>query len=223
MKLRHRSAMLTAFSAAVITAHAAMWEATLPPGSETDPIALNKALGKTDASTLEQVKGSKGELRPQTFPGLATKTANEGLFRAVLTKEGVVLPPDMAGTGPFYLLKADGRYHLLTPRNFATLYGPMKTAEEVLPFLSAYVKVFLDPHANIVRTPVDVKEFQKVEPPALTQITEAENGWAVRLILYSAYRTRAFYEARLRVQRDGAVVVEEKIHKTRDLGPGFMF
>jgi hypothetical protein len=93
----------------------------------------------------------------------------------------------------------------------------------VLPFLSGYVKVFLDPYANIVRTPADVKESQKVEPPALTQVTEAEGGWNVRLILYSAYRTRAFYEARLRVQGDGVIDVEEKIHKIKELGPGFMF
>src|SRR4029434_7283460 len=150
---RCRSGILVALAAAFIPAHAdkIAWEAVLPPGGETDPIVLNKALGKTDASSLEQVKGSKGELRPQNFPDLAPKTsAHEGLFRVVLTKEGVVLPPDMAGTGPFFLLKADGRYRLLTPRNFATLYGPLKKKEELLPYVAAYTKIFLDPYANMV-------------------------------------------------------------------------
>jgi hypothetical protein len=219
---RCRSGILVAVAVVSTRVHAA-WEATLPPGSETDPIALNKALGKTDASSLEQVKGSSGQLRPQNFPDLTPKAAHEGLFRVVLTKEGVVLPPDMTGTGPFFLLKAEGRYHLLTPHNFAALYGPVKTKDEVLPYVSVYTKVFLDPYANLVRTPGDVKEFQKVEPPALTEVTEAEGGWNVRLILYSAYRIRAFYEARLRVQQDGAIVVEEKIRKIKELGPGFMF
>jgi hypothetical protein len=223
---RCRSGILVALAAAFIPAHAdkITWEAVLPPGGETDPIVLNKALGKTDASSLEQVKGSKGELRPQAFPELAPKTsAHEGLFRVVLTKEGAVLPPDMTGTGPFFLLKAEGRYYLLTPRNFAALYGPVKTKEEMFPYVSVYTKVFLDPYANLVRTPADVKDFQKVEPPALTEVTEADGGWAVRLILFSAYRVRAFYEARLRLKQSGEVVVEEKVHKIKELGPGFLF
>jgi hypothetical protein len=223
---RCSSRILVALAAAATPAHAdkIAWEAALPPGGETDPIVLNKAVGKTDASSLEQVKGSKGELRPQNFPDLAPRTsAHEGLFRVVLTKEGVVLPPDMTGTGPFFLLKAEGRYHLLTPRNFATLFGPLKTKEEVLPYVSVYTKIFLDPYASLVRTPLDVKDFQKVEPPALTEVTEAPGGWVVRVILFSAYRVRAFYEARLRVQQDGAIVVEEKIRKIKELGPGFMF
>jgi hypothetical protein len=218
------STILVAVAVAVIATRAyAAWEATLPPGGETDSVALNKAVGKTDASSLEQVQGSIGQLRPQNFPDLKPKAAHEGLFRVVLAKEGVVLPPDMAGTGPFFLLKAEGRYHLLTPRNFATLYGPVKTKEEVLPYVSIYTKVFLDPYASLVRTAADVKDFQKVEPPALTEVTEADGGWVVRAILFSAYRVRAFYEARLRVQQDGAVVVEEKIRKIKELGPGFMF
>ena len=221
---RCRSGILVALATAVTeTSAGAAWEAALPPGGETDPVALNKALGKADATSLEQVKGSIGQLRPQNFPDLTAKAAYEGLFRVVLTKEGAVLPPDMTGTGPFFLLKAQGRYHLLTPRNFATLYGPVKTRDEVLPHVAAYAKIFLDPYANLVRTPADVKEFQKVEPPALTEVTEAQGGWVVRLILFSAYRVRAFYEARLRVQQDGAVVVEENIRKIKELGPGFMF
>jgi hypothetical protein len=224
MSLRTSSRILVAVATALIATRAnAEWEATLPPGGETDPIALNKALGKTDASALEQVKGSKGQLRPHNFPDLTAKVANEGLFRVVLMKEGVVLPPDMAGTGPFFLVKADARYHLLTPRNFARLYGPLKTKDEMLPYLSGYAKLFLDPYANLVRTATDVRESQKAEPPALTEVTEAQGGWDVRLILYSAYRVRAYYEARLRVERDGAIAVKEKLHKIKELGPGFMF
>jgi hypothetical protein len=72
---RCRSGILVALAAAVIPAHAdkIAWEAVLPPGGETDPIVLNKALGKTDASSLEQVKGSKGELRPAGFSGPRTE------------------------------------------------------------------------------------------------------------------------------------------------------
>jgi hypothetical protein len=176
---RCRSGILVALAAAVIPAHAdkITWEAVLPPGGETDPIVLNKALGKTDASSLEQVKGSKGELRPQAFPDLAPKTsAHEGLFRVVLTKEGAVLPPDMTGTGPFFLLKSEGRYYLLTPRNFAALYGPVKTRKRCFPTFRStpkYSSILCQPRPHAA----DVKDFQKVEPPALTEVTEADGGW----------------------------------------------
>ena len=119
-----------------MVAHAVspVWEAALPNGGHTDPVALNQAAGEARATALEMVKGAKGELQPQEIAGLKPAVAIEGVFRVFLKKDGIALPPDMDGTGPFYVFKIDGAFYLLTQRNFATLYGPVKSKEEVLPW-----------------------------------------------------------------------------------------
>ncbi len=199
------------------------WEAPLPGGQHTDPIALNKAAGETAAAILEMVKGAKGELQPQNFPDLKSKTPLDGIFRVILKNEGAILPPDMAGAGPFHVFKTGGSYYLLTRRNFASLFGPLKSKDEVLPFVRTFDKLFANPFADIVTSDKEAKGFQKVPPPAVTEITESGDGWDVRLILYSGHRVRAFYEERLRVERDGTVAVKEKTKLLKEIGPGYMF
>lgn len=199
------------------------WESPLPPGRHTDPIALNKAAGETSEAALEMVKGAAGELQPQNFPDLKAKVPHDGIFRVLLKNEGVVLPPDMGGAGPFHVFKAGGSYYLLTRRNFATLFGPLKSKAEVLPFVRTFDKLFTNPFSDVVTSAKDVKGFQKVPPPAVTEITESGDGWDVRLILYSGHRVRAFYEERLGVQRDGTVEVKEKTKLLKEIGPGYMF
>ena len=209
--------------AAVAEAAPPAWEAPLPKGSHTDAAALNKAAGETRESALEMVKGAKGELRPQEIAGLKPKVPHDGIFRVFLKKEGMPLPPDMEGTGPFHVFKIGGAYYFLTRRNFATLFGPPKSKEEVLPFVKAFDKLFTNPLADFVVSPTETKGFQKIAPPAVTEIKEAGDGWDVRAILYSAHRVMAFYEERLRVGRDGMVEVKEKTKLIKEIGPGYMF
>ena len=199
------------------------WEAPLPGGQHTDPIALNKAAGESAATTNEMVKGAKGELQPQTFPDLKSEVPHDGIFRVVLKNEGAILPPDMAGTGPFHVFKTGGTFYFLTRRNFASLFGPLKSKDAVLPFVRTFDKLFGNPFADVVTSGKDAKGFQKVPPPAVTEITESGDGWDVRLILYSGHRVRAFYEESLRVGRDGTVTVKEKTKLLKEIGPGYMF
>ena len=205
-----------------VTASAAPpdWEATLPQGRHIDPVELNKAAG-TAAS--EMVKGAKGELQPQEIAGLKAKAPIEGIFRVFFKKEGIALPPDMEGTGPFHVFKTGGSYYLLTRKNFATLFGPLKSKDDVLAFVKAFDKLFTNPLADFVTSPTETKGLQKVPPPAVTEIAEAADGWDVKAILFSAHRVSAFYEERLHVGRDGLVAVREKARIVKESGPGFMF
>ena len=199
------------------------WEAALPDGSHTDAMALNKAAGETRASALEMVKGATGELQPQPVAGLKARVPIDGLFRVFFKQAGIALPPDMEGTGPFYVFKVEGAFHLLTRRNFAGLYGPVQTREAVAPYVKVFDKLFTNPQAQLIVAVTDVQGFQKVAPPAITEVTESGEGWEVRAILYSAFRVMAFYEERLRVGRDGMVEVREKAKVIKELGPGFMY
>ena len=199
------------------------WEAALPDGSHTDAMALNKAAGETRATALEMVKGATAELLRQEVAGLKAKVPIEGPFRVLFKKGGIALPPDMEGTGPFYVFKAEGAFHLLTRRNFAMLYGPVQTRDAVLPYVKVFDKLFTNPQAQLVISAADTKGFLDVAPPAVTEVKESGDGWEVRAILYSAYRVKAFYEERLRVGRDGMVEVREKAKVIKELGPGFMY
>lgn len=199
------------------------WEAALPKGSHLDPVALNKAAGESSPATLEMVKGAKGELRPQEVPELKPKVPHDGIFRVFLKKDGIALPPDMEGTGPFHVFKSGGAFYFLTPKNFATLFGPPKSRDDVLPYAKAFDKLFTNPLSDFVVSSREVKGFQKVPPPAITEITEAGDGWDVRAILYSAHRVMAFYEERLHVTREGMVEVKTKAKVIKEIGPGFMF
>ena len=196
------------------------WEAALPEGRHTDPVALNKAAG---ATLSEMVKGATGELEPLEIAGLKTKTPIDGIFRVFFKREGIALPPDMEGTGPFYVFKTSGLFHLLTRKNFAMLFGPPKSRDEVLPFVKAFDRLFTNPLAEFVTSPTETKGVQKVPPPAVTEIADAADGWDVKAILFSAHRVSAFYEERLHVGRDGLVEVKEKARIIREIGPGFMF
>ncbi|MEO7318782.1 MAG: hypothetical protein ABIZ56_07315 [Chthoniobacteraceae bacterium] len=208
---------------AVAEAAPPAWEAALPKGTHTDAVALNKAAGETGAAVLEMVKGAKADLRPQEIADLKPVVAIEGVFRVFLKKDGIALPPDMEGTGPFYVFKTGGAFYLLTRRNFATLYGPLKSTEDVVPFVRVFDKLFTNPQSELVVSASETKGFQKVAPPAVTEVKESGDGWDVRAILYSAYRVKAFYEERLHVGRDGMVEVKEKARIIKEIGPGYMF
>lgn len=206
-------------------AHAAplAWEAPLPKGTHTDPVVLNKAAGETSAAALDMVKGAKGDLRPQDIPDLKPKVPHDGIFRVFFKRDGIALPPDMGGTGPFYVFKTGGSYYLLTKRNFATLFGPPKSKDEALPYVKVFDKLFINPMSDFILSATETKGFQKVAPPAVTEIKEAGDGWDVKAILFSPYRVMAFYEERLHVARDGMVEVKEKVKVIKEIGPGIMY
>lgn len=213
--------MLFLSSCLCAAAAAADWEAALPKGGETDPVALNTTAGTT---APDMVKGARGVLQPLTFPELKPKAAHDGLFRVVLQREGVALPPDMAGAGPFFVVRVKGMHHLLTRRNFAKLFGPVAAKADVLPYVQVFDRVFEHPHfTKVVTSREETEGFQKVPPPAITEIVESDGSYDVRLILYSSFRVRAFYEERLRVGRDGGVEVKEKTRVLKELGPGIMY
>ncbi len=219
-----RGLLIAAILVGVASVKAApAWEAALAPGAEKDPLALNAATGEKGAAVLEMVRGAVGELHAQEFAGLKARVPHDGVFRVFFKKEGMALPPDMGGTGPFYVFKTGGSYYLLTRRNFALLFGPLRSGEEVPPFVKAFDKVFLNPQADLILSAAETQGFQKVAPPAVSEILEADDGWDVRAILFSPFRVMAFYEERLRVSRDGVVEVKEKARVIKELGPGIMY
>lgn len=197
------------------------WEAKIPPGAETDPIALNISSGEKNIPNRDTVESIRDKyvIAPHSFSALRPKVVNSGIFEVKAP-----VPPDMAGTGPFYLVKIETNYYALTKRNFARLFGPIEKKSEVLPYLRVYEYLFGNKFAEIVTEDIAKKLSKKGAPeapkpgqsnqpplevnrtpPKLTQVTKVKDGFRVTLITYSAYHIEAFYEKVVYIGRDGIV------------------
>ncbi len=202
-------------------------EAKIPPGSEADPVALNIAFGVKDIPNRDIVERLKGayEIRPHSFARLAPKATNDGVFRASVKKgSGHWVPPDMGGTGPFYLVKAGTNYYALTERNFAKLFGPIERSSEVLTYLEFHEALFGNPFAHIVTEDTAKQEREgKREPPKLTEVKELKDGFRVTLVSYTMVHIEAYFEKTLSVGRDGVVKVEKPARLLKKVGEGIVF
>jgi hypothetical protein len=222
-------------------AEALDWEAKIPPGAETDPIALNIAFGEKDIPNCDIVESLKGlyGIQPHSFPGLAPKTANNGIFK-VEVKRGV--PPNMAGTGPFYLVKIGNNYYALTRGNFAQMFSPIEKKTEVLPYLKVYESIFGNQFAKIVTKDTAKELFKKgapeapkpgqitqeplkvtLKPPKFTQVAELKDGFRVTLVTYTQYHIEAFLEKTVHIGRNGVVKEEKPERILKEIGAGFVF
>lgn len=196
------------------------WEAPIPKGTETDLIKLNLAAGNKNGADYikSDVKNPNVELKPFALDGLKPKTPDiDGLFVA----SSPTLPPDMLGTGPFYLIKRNETYYLLTAKNFARLFGPVKNQEEVLPLVTFYENLFGNPFAKVITAP-EVKN-EKDAPPDVTKITATEKGFEVKLILRNDLHHAYFAEKHLLVHPDGIIEITQKLKVIKDLGQGYNF
>jgi len=203
------------------------WEARIPPGAETDPVALNIAYGVKDIPNRDAVETLKGayHLQPHRFDKLAPKTATDGLYQADIKEEsGHWMPPDMGGIGPFYLVKVGTNYHALTERNFATLFGPVEKKSEVLPYLEVYQALFFNRFAGIVTTDTEEQAGEKKpKPPKLTEVVELKDGFRVTLVTYTIVHIEAYFEKTLHLGRDGIVNVERPGRILKEIGEGILF
>ena len=155
-------------------------------------------------------------LTPHAFKDLEPKGRVDGIF-TVAPKGGQVWPPDMAGIGPFYLLHAASNYFLLTPANFAKVYGPITSEAEVLPYLRTYQVLFEDRFGTIV-----TEAFKGETPPEGTKVREVKGGFDVRLVIYHGVRRPVFYAEAVDLKRNGSVKVSART-LLKDLGRGIMF
>jgi len=228
-KLASRNcAFLFCFTCA-IAAEAPKWENKIPPGGETNPIALNIALGRKDIPDRRIVERLRGayDFWPYAFRGVTPKTTNDGIFRVDI-KPGAEGPPypNMAGMGPFFLLKSGKDYYALSERNLAKLFSPLEKKSEVLPYLAVYQRISgAGRYDEIVTSeffegrPLD----ERRRPPKFTEVTEVPDGFNVTLVTYTRYLREAFFESKIRVGRDGIVKVTEPERVLKELGGGFVY
>lgn len=217
-----KTAALAFFLAAASAAAESAWEAELPPGRETDPIALNNAAGETNPARLEQVQGAAGRLDRVNISELTPKAAIDGIFRVFFKRDGVALPPDMDGAGPFHVFKSNGKWHLLTRKNLAQIFAPLASKDEALAYAQVFNRVLASPYfaQAVTKANADSLPFKS---PAISEATEADAAFDVRLVLFSRYRVIAFTEQQLRIQRDGTIEEKGKPRVLKELGPGIMF
>jgi hypothetical protein len=154
--------------------------------------------------------------------GISPKRKIEGVF-CVATK---FFPPD-AVPGPFFLIKEQGKYFVLTGRNFARVYGPIEKEEEVLPYARAYGEIFFSHFATLVTQKEEDRQGNRISYPAgapeVTSVTTSDStGFNIRLVYYTGYHERCFYAIDVFVNREGIVKTFDK-KLLKDLGGGLFF
>jgi hypothetical protein len=182
------------------------FETPVPPGHETDLITLNQLSGETfipDGASVERRRGTC-KLTPRVFEGLAPRVKIDGIF-IVAPKGGQVWPPDMAGIGPFYLVRAGGRYFLLTRADFARVAGPMTRVAEVPTYLRTYEALVGNRLGTITTEASKGGRSGDGQPPEITKTEGATGGFGVRLVIYQALHQRVHYAKMVEVKRNGFV------------------
>jgi len=204
-----------------------VWEAPMAPGKELDPVALNLALGRTEVpnqGVLETMR-SYYEAKKYSFHKIKPKAPHDAIYQVALKEDSTQrVPPDMAGIGPFFLIKSGDRYYALTTNNFARLFAPLDKAAQVMPYLEYYEALYVDPFCKLVQADME-KEFTKAgrTPPSVSTVIELADGYNVRLIIYVGVHIEAFFEKTVHVARDGTVKLLEPPKMLQKLGEGKFF
>jgi len=207
-------------------------EARLSAGAETDPVAIHAACGRgvkqiPNARTVVAMAG-KCKREPHAFKGLAPRAKVDGLHRVSIDLKkhrDLMVPPDMAGTGPFHLVESQGAFYVLTEANFAKVFGPVLKASDVLGYVGVYYGLFRNPFGEIV-TKDNASEKRwggNRRSPALTEVTQAPGGFRVRLVVYQVVHREMFYAEELGVGWDGTVKVIGQPKVLMDFGGGIVF
>jgi hypothetical protein len=198
-------------------------EAAVHVGAVINPFAIYRAQGITNIpkESLGRVHG-KWKLSAYSVEGISPKRKIEGVF-CVATK---FFPPD-AVPGPFFLIKEQGKYFVLTGRNFARVYGPIEKEEEVLPYARAYGEIFFSRFATLVTQKEGDRQGNRINYPAgapeVTAVTASDStGFNIRLVYYTWYHERCFYAIDVFVNREGIVKTFDK-KLLKDLGGGLFF
>ena len=198
-------------------------EAAVHLGAVINPFAIYRAQGITNIpkESLGRVHG-KWKLSAYSIEGISPKRKIEGVFRVAAG----FFPPD-AVPGPFFLIKEQGKYFVLTGRNFARVYGPIEKDEEVLSYARAYGEIFFNHFSALVTQKEGDRQGNRISYPAgapeVTAVTTSDStGFNIRLVYYTWYHERCFYAIDVFVNREGIVKkIDEKLLK--DLGGGLVF
>lgn len=197
------------------------WEARIPHGAETDPIALNTALGVKEIlnrPTVERLRSLKAfGIQPHAFRNLVPKVAGIGVFKVSVRRDsGEWVPSDMGGIGPFYLLKSGTNYCALTQGNFVRTFAPLTNRSEVLPYLTAYESL----NGLAPEEVVTAGKRGGPKPPKFTEVQAVENGFRATLVYHLTEHTEAFYEKTVEVGRDGVVKEISPLMMLKYIGQG---
>ena len=202
-------------------AEAHIWEAKIPPGAETDPIALNTALGVKEIpnrSTIERLSAANAlDIRPHAFANLVPKVARVGIFKVAVRRDYPEwVPSDMGGIGPFHLLREGTNYFALTQGNFMRAFAPLTNKSEVLPYLAAYESLYGYMSAEVVTA--GKRGAPKL--PKFSEVQAVENGFRATLVLHVTEHIEAFYEQTVEVSRDGVVKEKSPMLMLKYVGEG---
>ena len=207
-------------------------EAKVPKDHETSPYMLNLLLLEVsddmdeipNEGTVISLK-KKYEIKKHKFSNLIPRVKTDGFFQVSLKDdERGNLPLDMAGLGPFYLTKKDGDYYLITPKNYATLFGGIRNTEEALNYLAAYENLFVSP-VVCVATSGNEKALKKAKrtPPRLSSAIQTAQGFEATLIIYSIIQVEGFFEKKVLLTPEGAVTVIEEPKLIQKIGDGITY
>ena len=207
-------------------------EAKVPKDHETSPYMLNLLLLEVsddmdeipNESTVISLK-KKYEIKKHKFSNLIPRVKNEGFYQVSLKDdERGNLPLDMAGLGPFYLVKKNKEYYLITPKNYATLFGGIRNTEEALNYLAAYENLFVSP---VVCVAIDSNEKAlkkaKRNPPRLSGAIQTAQGFEATLIVYSIIQVEGFFEKKVQLTPEGEVTVIEEPKLIQKIGDGITY
>lgn len=196
------------------------FDAKIPSGKELDPIEIQHAMGIQQIPNRDAVEFFRDRYRIEKYdiPGLRMTAADVELF--MVPRAGG--PPDMAGLGPFILLKHKGDFFGMTARNYALVFQPI-TRQNLIAYLGTYQWLFGNPFSVVIENDYDQKEFRDdTKPPKTTTILETREGFSVELVLYTIVGTERFWQEDYQVAKDGTVKkMGEKILK--ELGGGKIF
>ena len=168
-------------------------EAAVHLGAVINPFAIYRAQGITNIpkESLGRVHG-KWKLSAYSVEGISPKRKIEGVFRVAADS----FPPD-AIPGPFFLIKEQGKYFVLTGRNFARVYGPIEKDEEVLSYARAYGEIFFSRFATLVTQKEGDRQGNRINYPAgapeVTSVTTSDStGFNIRLVYYTFLHRECF-------------------------------
>jgi len=202
-------------------------DAPVPTGLETNLVTLNILSGMSSANIPNRASVEHPrrpyEVSPYVFKDIASKMKLDGIFK-VAPKGGGVWPPDMAGIGPFFLLKSQGCYYLLTPANFARAFGPITKVAEVLPYIKNYEILFGDKFGTVITDEFKSDGDNKDAPPETTKIEVVKDGFDVRLVMYHYLHNRLYYAKTMKLNRNGTIqVIDTKTLKYLGRGGALVF
>ncbi len=208
-------------------------EAEVPSDHLTSPYMLNllmveardDMLDVPNENTIIYLKGSY-EIKKYKFKDLIPRVEIDNFYRVSL-KENVQknLPIDLAGLGPFYLAEKKDKYYLLTPKNFAKIFGGIRSEEEALNYLASYENLFVSP-VVYVATPETERSLKKIErkPPRLSQAVKTAEGFDVVMVIYAVIRVDGFFEKKVSLTPEGVVTPsEEKPRMILKFGEGITY